>query len=117
MKNIIRELQKGKNVPDNLKKFVVVAMETNQAYSGLELTFSAYTLVEEMQEEKQELAVQEKESLQCLLTGLRQLSEAGGVDETLMEEMKQLRTVITDKMDLFTAYVDRLICYEYILNR
>ncbi len=31
--------------------------------------------------------------------------------------MNHLRDEITDKMDVLTAYTDRMICYEYVLNR
>ena len=79
------------------------------------MTFSAYSLLED---EIQVLNADEKEKM------LSQVKQAIGrlADEScdyaaLGEKMSHLRDEITDKMDVLTAYTDRMICYEYVLNR
>ena len=52
MKRLLQELHQGKNLDKNLKEYKELALETYEAYSVLELTFSAYGLVEEISEDK-----------------------------------------------------------------
>ena len=41
MKRLLQELHQGKNLDKNLKEYKELALETYEAYSVLELTFSA----------------------------------------------------------------------------
>ena len=45
------------------------------------------------------------------------LSDPAADYAKLGQEMEELRSRITEKMNLFTAYTDRLIVFEYVLNR
>lgn len=117
MKKLIQELHKGKNVKENLKRYAETAVQTYVDYGTLELTFSAYTIMEEMLEGGQAYAPEEKEMASQIRTALGTLSREDCPYGALAEEMKGLREEITKKMDLFTAYTDRMICYEYVLNR
>ena len=112
MKKLIHDIHKGKDLSSNLKKYRDMAVPVYNEYASLELTFSAYTMVQEIVEEKAELAGQEKEVVNTILDSLRAMSE-----ERLIPVMQRLRQEITAKMDLFTAYTDRLIVYEYVMNR
>lgn len=116
MKKLIHDIHKGKNIKENLRHYSDLAIRTYVDYGTLEMTFSAYTLLEEevdedsYSKEKQESVKRVKKALETL----------GGQDcdyTALMEEMKSFREEITGKMDLLTAYTDRMICYEYVLNR
>lgn len=117
MKKLIHEIHKGKNLKENLKKYVELAVPVYRDYGTLELTFSAYSLVEEIMEESPELAGREAEPVARVLAALENLGEQTCDYAALASEMKELREEITRKMDLFTAYTDRLICYEYVMNR
>lgn len=117
MKKLIHDIHKGKDLSSNLKKYRDMAVPVYNEYASLELTFSAYTMVQEIVEEKEELAGQEKEVLNTILDSLRAMSEETVDYERLIPVMQRLREEITAKMDLFTAYTDRLIVYEYVMNR
>lgn len=117
MKKLIQELHKGKNVKENLKRYAEMAVQTYVDYGSLELTFSAYTILEEMQEEGPAYAPEEQEITSRMREALATLSRKDCPYESLAGEMKGLREEITKKMDLFTTYTDRMIVYEYVLNR
>lgn len=117
MKKLIHDIHNGKNVKENLKVYCDMAIKTYSEYGTLELTFSAYTLLEEIVEEKTELAVKEQEVIDTVLQALGELGKETCAYGEVAERMRKLREKITAKMELFTAYTDRLICYEYVLNR
>lgn len=117
MKKLIQELHKGKNLEENLKVYEKLALTTYGDYASLELTFSAFTLVQEMVEEKAELAAGEEDMTVAICEALDRLGRNTGDSREILSRMKELRQKITDKMDYFTSFTDRLICYEYVLNR
>jgi hypothetical protein len=117
MKKLIHEIHEGKNLAANLQTYREIAVPAYNEYAALELTFSAYTMVQEIVEEKAELALREQPAIDVLLDALLEMSDASANCEKTMEQMKKLRQEITQKMDLFTAYTDRLIVYEYVMNR
>ena len=117
MRQLIQDIHKGKNLESNLKAYKELVVQNYLDYAVLELTFSSFTMMQEITEEKQELAKKEKATVELICHSLKELGR-GNVDVSLVQEkMKNLRKEITAKMDLFTAYTDRLICYEYVLNR
>ena len=117
MKRLLQELHQGKNLDENLKEYKEVALETYEAYSVLELTFSAYGLVEEISEDKELAEDVGKGQFEKIKQGLLTLSDPAADYAKLGQEMEELRSRITEKMNLFTAYTDRLIVFEYVLNR
>lgn len=117
MKKLIQDIHKGKNLEGNLKVYEKMALATYGDYASLELTFSAFTFVQEMVEEKAELAAGEKDMTDAICEVLDSLGRNTGDSQAILHRMKELRQKITDKMDFFTSFTDRLICYEYVLNR
>lgn len=117
MKKMIQDIHKGKNVNENLRRYAETAIQTYADYGTLELTFSAYTLLEEILEKEERYAKEEEETIQKVLVSLFELSRGDCLFDKLAQQMDTLRGEITKKMDLLTAYTDRLICYEYVLNR
>lgn len=117
MKRLLQELHQGKNLDKNLKEYRDLALETYEAYSVLELTFSAYGLVEEATEDRELAGGAGKEQFEKIKQGLLTLSDPEADLKKLEQDMEELRSQITEKMNLFTAYTDRLIVYEYVLNR
>lgn len=117
MKKRIQDICKGKDLASNLKWYRDTAVSAYSEYASLELTFSAYTMLQEVVEEKPELAAREDGAVRTLLDALRAMS-AEKVDYAgLMSAMQKLRDDITGRMDFFTACTDRLIIYEYVMNR
>lgn len=117
MKHLIQEIHKGKNLKINLEKYRDMAISSYGEYAALELTFSAYTMVQEILEEKQEMVEKDKDILEKILQALGEIGSGSATVNAIITLMKDLRQEITDKMDLFTAYTDRLLVYEYVLNR
>ncbi len=117
MKHLIQEIHTGKNLDRNLKQYEKIAVPTYLDYGSLELTFSAFTFVQEMVEEKAALAAKEKDMTDRICETLGSLGRKEGESETVIHKMRELRQEITGKMDYFTSFTDRLICYEYVLNR
>lgn len=116
MRRLIQEIHNGKNLKSNLKKYKEMAVPVYAEYTALELTFSAYTMVQVIVEEKTEIAEKENRILEKIFGALGTLGSGAGEAE-LIDQMRRLRQEITDKMDLFTSYTDRLLVYEYALNR
>ncbi len=117
LKKMIRALQQGKYTRDNLERYRREALRVYPERAALELTFSAYTLREEMNEEKSDLAGREREMVDSVMGALKELCDLSFDREKMLCSLKKLRHEITDRMDYFTAYTDRLVCYEYVLNR
>ncbi len=117
MKKQIQDICKGKDLASNLKWYRNAAVSTYSEYASLELTFSAYTMLQEVVEEKPELAAREEDAVHTMLVSLRAIGEENVDYPEVMSAMQKLRDNITGKMDFFTAYTDRLIIYEYVMNR
>lgn len=117
LRNLIHDIHKGKNPESNLKRYKDMAIQIYNDYAALELTLSGYMMLQEAEEEKPELAAKEKRIIDSICQAIGGLAEENGDYEEIISVMSELRQEITDKMDLFTAYTDRLICYEYVLNR
>lgn len=117
MKKLIHDLHNGKNVIRNLNVYRDLAVQTYSEYGTLELTFSAYMLVEKIMEENTQSTKQETKAIEAVLQALGEIAKETCDYDKVIARMKTLREEITAKMDLFTAYTDRLICYEYVLNR
>lgn len=117
MKKLIHDIHNGKDIKKNFNVYRNLAVQSYAEYGTLELTFSAYTLLEEIMEEKRDLAEKEQDVIDTVLRALGEIGKETCAYGELAVTMRKLREDITAKMDLFTAYTDRLICYEYVLNR
>lgn len=117
IRGLIHEIHRGKNLESNLKRYEDIAVRVYSDYTALELTLSGYVMLQEAMEEKPELAQKEKRVIDSICEAIGSLTEEACAYEKIISAMSELRQEITDKMDLFTAYTDRLICYEYVLNR
>lgn len=117
MRHLIQEIHKGKNLKINLERYKDTALSSYGEYAALELTFSAFTMVQEIMEEKQEMAGEERDILQKILSALGELGSGSKKVNAILSLMRELRQEITDKMDVFTCYTDRFLIYEYVLNR
>lgn len=117
LKKLIHEIHKGKNIKKNLLLYRDRAVQTYCEYGVLDLTFGAYTFIEQIVEEQAERAQKEENVIAPVLLALGELAKEDCVYGQVADAMKKLRQEITDKMELFTSYADSLICYEYVLNR
>lgn len=92
------------------------SMKEYQNYAALELVFSAYMLAEEAMEQENVWFERERELWGKTEELLIQIS-SGKIKNGLISVINNIRSEIIGKMDLFTAYADRITCYEYAMNR
>lgn len=117
MRHLIQDIMKGKDLKNNLEQYKNLAATAYSEYAALELTFSAYVMIQEVVEEKAELPEKEADIMNRILKALGTLGDGSAEADSLIAQMQTLRREITDKMDLFTCYTDRFLVYEYVLNR
>lgn len=117
MRHLIQDIMKGKDLKNNLEQYKNLAVTAYSEYAALELTFSAYVMIQEVVEEKAGLPEKEENIMNRILKALGMLGDGSAEADSLIGQMKTLRREITDKMDLFTCYTDRFLVYEYVLNR
>ena len=118
MRKLIRDIHDRKDLSKNLPEYRALAISVYREYAALDLTFSAFLLVQEIMEEYGEkLTEEEKRMEEAVLTILGQLGRGECDCGEMKRQLQKIRLEITEKMDAFTAYTDRLICYEYVMNR
>lgn len=117
VRRLIRDIDRGKNLQKNLPVFCNLLMDTYLEYAAVELVFSSYLLVDSMPEYQ---GVPQEDRQYCeevtsLLERLVRISreEIPGI----LGELQDLRGRITERMEQVTFYTDRLICYEFVLDR
>lgn len=117
IKKLASDIHKGKNLRVNLELYRDMAVGSYHDYSSIELVFSAYILMEELNEIRPAYAKKEEKILSKIHQGLSMIATDDSDLDAIIQNMSSVRAEITQKMDLFTAYTDRLICFEYVLNR
>lgn len=117
IKKLVQDIHKGKDLTVNLEVYRDMAVGAYHDYAAIELVFSAYLLMEELGEIRPEYEQKEEKIIRKIREAVRTVIDGDADGETAMDSVRQMREEITKKMDLFTAYTDRMICYEYVLNR
>ncbi len=117
IRRLVRDIDRGKNLQKNLPAYGNLLADTYLDYAAVELVFSSYLLVDSMPE-YQGISTEESALCEEVISRLRRLIE-GSREEIpeMLEELKEIRGRITKTMEQVTFYTDRLICYEYVLNR
>lgn len=85
-------------------------------YSLLEIVIERYMLLEMEEEQKFDDEMQidkELEIIKKALEAIENKQELSG----LICELEECRKLIIEKMQVLTAYIDRLLVFEYVLNR
>lgn len=116
-----RALKSGKDLELYLPSFLQECASTNQLYAGMSFVMHYYDLYESMIDEDWTLEENEKEKYIAKFNDLvsKNLLEAfdGEKRENAIKTIHQMRVEITEKMQILTAYTDRFLLYEYVLNR
>lgn len=117
VRKLIRDIDRGKNLQKNLPAYRNLLADTYLDYTAVELVFSSYLLVDSMPE-YQGISPEERALCEEVVSWLRKLigSSREEIPEAL-EELRGIRDQITKTMEQVTFYTDRLICYEYVLDR
>lgn len=118
LSSAVRELTKGKKASENL---VIYTKELSALYSNmshLRLAINYYTFSEiyyELSKDKREIISDELDVIQKLVEMVMLSTE---IDFQQSEDIiVKLRSDIISKIEILTAFTDKLQIYEYILNR
>lgn len=119
IRNVIKEIGKGKNLEMNLPKYMNTMMAAYYRSSSIRLAMNYYTYLGMEQEESHsnsglgEVTIRLDKVIKEAI-----LSEFDGkVLETAVEEVDLIRNQIISDMKAITLYADQLQIYEYIFNR
>lgn len=117
MRKLIRDIDRGLHLEKNLPIYGKMLTDTYLNYAAVELTLSAYIL-SECKSEYEEISEDEKAVYDTVMHILRRVLEDQKDDlEEIMAEAEKIRGRITEVMETFTSYTDRLICYDRVLGR
>ena len=125
MSNKIRECVKGlsqsKNVETLLPEYVNESIRIHRDYARVKLMMEYYVFYEMVSEGINPYLDSAKDIAGQLNQVIYQIFEEGNISleegKKLTETLEQLRQQVTERMQVLTAYVDRFVIYEYILNR
>ncbi len=119
MKNIMREISKGKNLQDNLGKYAHEMMSMYNNYSYVRLSMNYFTYYEMAVD-----ASNKDKTLDDLMKSFNNIVNNGIISdsedtqwEILIDETKILRSKVINIMKGLTSYVDIFNIFEYCLNR
>lgn len=118
LSSAVNELIKGKRASENLPVYTGGLFALYKRMAFLRLALNYYTFSEvyfELDKDKKDIISDEAESLQKLIQEII-LSEEMDYN-TAESEIIKLRNSIIGKMEVLTAFTDRIQIYEYILNR
>ena len=96
----------------DMKTLLPKMMDTYHKYAGLQFPIYDYNLYEQCRDGND----MDKE-LTAKLRAVIAEYFAGSECAALLEELKELRNLVVEKMEAVSAYTDSFTIYEYILNR
>lgn len=116
MRKLVKDIDRGIQLKKNLPVYGKALSDTYLDYAAIELTFSTYILFESVQEDEG-ISKEEKVLYEEVIEQLRHVLKEEDGEDTQVSGLRKIRDRITEVMDVFTSYTDRLICYEYVLKR
>lgn len=116
LRELVRELERGSHREENIPVYCRELAETYVNYAATELALSAFLLYDWVRD-----LLDPFSEIQEIYDGVLALLKYISEDDTqrreeIVEQAEQLRTRVTVAMDAFTSYVDRLSCYDRVLN-
>lgn len=123
---IAKEICKGKNLDKNLSAYINSMMSCYSRLSYIKFSMNYYTFCDVLREESGESA-KELGSILSALDGMIQENIVNTVLESSqttrrpreesLKRLMELRKSVIDTMEIVTAYVDRFLVLEHVLNR
>lgn len=121
IRECVKGLSQSKNSKELLPEYVSQSVEIHESYASLKLMMEYYVFYEMVSEGINPYLDSAKDTAMQLNQVISQIFEGETPDgeqcKKLEEILEQLRQEVTEKMQVLTAYVDRFVVYEYILNR
>jgi hypothetical protein len=120
IRQMIKEINDGKNLEEYLPQYANKYMYYNYQYSLLRLTMDYYILYEIISEGENSYINQTKDMV-GFINGIigKVFSKEYKIESSavVMKELDAVRNEIIKKMQILTSYTDKLQIYEYVLNR
>lgn len=122
MKNLVYELNKGKQLDTNIPFYKGVLKDIYNQISFLHLAMEYYVLYEILQEREGKDNAYLSEDLEIVHKVIGQIfckndSLSTKELEAFIVEIEEVRKDVIRKMELLTMYTDKLQIYEHIVNR
>lgn len=121
IRECVKGLSKSKDVKELLPEYVNQSMGIHENYARLKLMMEYYVFYEMISEGINPYIDSAKDTAASLHRVIQSvfLEEELSAEECqeLEQTLETLRQEVTEKMQVLTAYVDRFVVYEYILNR
>lgn len=120
---LIKEMNKGKKLDENIPMYSQTLLEVYQKSALLHVTLDYYTLYETILEtdkkglsEIQETLDRINEVIKIIFTDRIQNISIATLEQCI-NKLKEIRQENTDKMQILTAFADKMQIYEHTLNR
>lgn len=121
VKSLVREINKGKNLSENLPMYRDRLFDIYNEDSLLHITMEYYVLYETLQEEagKNNWDMDEVlEKIEQVISRVFINDECSAdTKEEILSVISECRKEVIKKMKLLTMYTDRLALYEHVVNR
>lgn len=123
VKELVREMNSGKNLKENILVYSKILIETYQKATLLSVAFNYDTLYEGILEEDRKNLEQIQESLKKVNQVIGEIfpKEKKSTEPKEIEQsitvLQEVRQDNTSKMQALTTFADKLQVYEYVLNR
>ena len=117
----VKKLSHGKELEQALPEYLELALDIHDSHARLKFMMEYYVFYEMITEGINPYINTAEDIAQALHQAVRVLMDPASFGEEersrQRENLLKLRTEVTDRMQVLTAYVDRFVVYEYILNR
>ena len=116
LNDVIKDISRGKNIEDNLSAYAAGASEVYAKSALVELAFEYFLAYDTSESGMNPFMTEPSPEKDFIWAAISDIAEGRAVRYS-EEDIKEVRTVLSERMEVITTYVDRLIVYEYVLNR
>ncbi len=112
---IIYDLQKGKNVSSNLSIYTNMMLTNGNRFSNIRLALNYPMFKEIVEDVKQTKFISKK--LYAVIEEVDNILKNLSKECVTLDKIRGIRINVKENMETLTAYADRFMIYEYVLNR
>lgn len=121
IRECVKKLSRGTDLEQVIPEYLEQAMDIHDSHARLKFMMEYYVFYEMISEGINPYIDSAKDIADSLHQAVRVLMDPAGSSEAERKKqgelLLELRGQVTDRMQVLTAYVDRFVVYEYILNR
>lgn len=121
IRECVKKISHGTDLEQALPEYLDLAMDIHDSHARLKFMMEYYVFYEMISEGINPYIDSAKDIADALHHAVRVLTEPAGCDaaerQAQGQRLLELRQEVTDRMQVLTAYVDRFVVYEYVLNR